>query len=528
MNDKVGSIGSRFDYLILGAGPAGLQLAYFLEKAGRSYLVLERGPCAGHFFKKFPRHRQLISINKVHTGYDDHEINMRWDWNSLICDSEELRFKNYTHDYFPDADCMVDYLGDFASHYDLNIRYNTEIAKVSKAGSFRLHASDGEVFTAPRFIVATGLSRPYLPPIDGIEDAENYTEVSVDKDEFAGKRVLVIGKGNSAFETADHLISRTALLHVASPAPVKFAWKTHFVGHLRAVNNNFLDTYQLKSQNAVLDCTIKKIRRREDGRYAVSVSYSHADGEAEVLTYDRVICCTGFRFDDSIFDDSCRPELTINDRFPAQTAAWESVNVPGLYIAGTLTQMRDFKKYTSGFIHGFRYNARALYRILEARYHDNAWPSRDVELDSRSLTEAMIERINTTSGLWQMFGYFCDALIPEGSSVSWYEEMPFDYVKATEIGESPSYFTVNLEFGKCQEDPFLVERHPDPDRGAESFFLHPVVRHWSAGELLAEHHVLEDLEAEWYDEDQHVLPLRSFLDEALERHASLTRVAKVA
>lgn len=31
------------DYLIIGAGPAGLQLAALLERDGRDYLVLERG-----------------------------------------------------------------------------------------------------------------------------------------------------------------------------------------------------------------------------------------------------------------------------------------------------------------------------------------------------------------------------------------------------------------------------------------------------------------------------------------------------
>ena len=30
-----------FGYLVIGAGPAGLQLAYNLEKAGRDYMVLD-------------------------------------------------------------------------------------------------------------------------------------------------------------------------------------------------------------------------------------------------------------------------------------------------------------------------------------------------------------------------------------------------------------------------------------------------------------------------------------------------------
>ena len=56
------------DYCIVGAGFAGVQLAHFMEDAGRSYVLLERGEAPGSFFRKFPRHRNLISINKRHTG----------------------------------------------------------------------------------------------------------------------------------------------------------------------------------------------------------------------------------------------------------------------------------------------------------------------------------------------------------------------------------------------------------------------------------------------------------------------------
>ena len=40
------------DYLVIGAGPAGLQLGHFLERAGRDYLILEGGPGAGSFFAR--------------------------------------------------------------------------------------------------------------------------------------------------------------------------------------------------------------------------------------------------------------------------------------------------------------------------------------------------------------------------------------------------------------------------------------------------------------------------------------------
>ncbi len=67
------------DYLIIGAGPAGLQLGYYLQRAGLDYVILEGAESAGDFFNHLPRHRRLVSINKLHTGYDDPEINMRWD-----------------------------------------------------------------------------------------------------------------------------------------------------------------------------------------------------------------------------------------------------------------------------------------------------------------------------------------------------------------------------------------------------------------------------------------------------------------
>ena len=84
------------------------------------------------------------------------------------------------------------------------------------------------------------------------------------------------------------------------------AWRSHYVGHLRAVNNNLLDTYQLKSQNALLDGTVERIERR-DGGYLVTVSFARANEVKKDLRYDRVIVCTGFRFDASIFDPDCRP-----------------------------------------------------------------------------------------------------------------------------------------------------------------------------------------------------------------------------
>jgi thioredoxin reductase len=509
------------EYLIIGAGPAGLQLGYFLERAGREYLIVEAGSAPGTFFTQFPRHRRLISINKPHTGWADPELNLRMDWNSLLCDDPRLRFTRYTEEYFPDADELVRYLADFAASAKVRVQYDTRIVRVARNGCFRVTDSRGQTVDAARLIVATGVSKPNVPDIPGIEAAELYNTVSVDAREFTDQRVLIIGKGNSAFETANHLIGTAAVIHVAGPHSVHMAWRSHYVGHLRAVNNNLLDTYQLKSQNALLDGQVERIERR-DGSYLVTVRFARAQEVKRDLRYDRVIVCTGFRFDASIFDDECRPELVLGDRFPAQTPVWESTNVPDLYFAGTLMQVRDFHRSTSGFIHGFRYGVRALHRVLEERYHDQPWPHCLLATDPDALMEAVIARVNRSSALWQQFAFLCDLIAVEpGGSARYYEELPVDYVRESRFATAAHAFTITLEYGPDHDrfDPFdvAVDRiaQDEVERSRLGRYLHPVVRHLRYGTVVAEHHVTENLENDWTGSATHREPLRAFLAQAL-------------
>ena len=120
------------DYLVVGAGPAGLQAGYYLQQAGQNYLIVEAGAAAGTFFDRFPRHRKLISINKVHTGWSDPELKLRTDWNSLLSDEHSPLFTAVTPRYFPAAEDLVRYLADFACQHRLAIQYQTRIAEIDR------------------------------------------------------------------------------------------------------------------------------------------------------------------------------------------------------------------------------------------------------------------------------------------------------------------------------------------------------------------------------------------------------------
>lgn len=517
-----------FEYLVLGAGPAGIQLGYYLERDGRDYQILERGQGPGTFFQTYPRHRKLISINKVYTGTDDPELKLRHDWNSLLTDDHSFLFKEFSLEYFPPAKALLDYLTAFVERFNIKVRYGTDISRVARKGDgFSLQTNNGTELSCRYLIVASGVSKPYIPDIPGIEFAENYENMSVDPQDFINQRVLILGKGNSAFETADNLIPTAAVIHLASPYPIDFAWKTHFVGDLRAVNNNILDTYQLKSQNAILDADTMGIRRNDNGTYSVRFKYQHAEGEIEELTYDRVLCCTGFRFDASIFDESARPELTIFDKFPNLTCEWESTNQPGMYFLGTLMQMRDYKKSTSGFIHGFRYNVEAFSKLIAEKHHGQPWPFTEHPYDPDVLTQRLLSRVNGSSALWQQQSFLGDVMVVQpDTSVRYYEGIPVAYLQKHFVDNDQRCFVLTLEFGSSgmNEDPFRVNRirRDNVSKAAASTFLHPAIREYENGVKVSEHHIIEDLEAVW-KEPEHIDPLARYLTQRI--HSTDNRVA---
>lgn len=503
-------------YLIIGAGPAGLQLADLLRQRGDRYLVLERAESAGAFFERFPRHGKLLSINKVYTGYEDFESRRRYDWNSLLCDDEELQFTRYTEEYFPDAEALVRYLRDFAARRDLAIRYGTEVTAVRRgADRFEVETADGTVFTADRLIVATGTFKPVIPDFPGVELCEPYPDFDMDLEGFRNKRVMILGKGNSAFETAEELVPVTLKIQIAGQNSVRLAWVSHFVGDLRAVNNSYLDTYHLKGQNNVLDGELVEVTRREDGALDAKMWF---ESRKEHFTFvcDRIILCTGFRFDDSIFDpESCRLELAIEGRLPAMTCEWESTNVPDLFFAGTLMQSRDHHKTMSSFIHGFRHNILALDQIFERRYRGGDWRQvEEVERDPAALAATLVERVSTSAAIFLQPGFLGDMLVvpaDESAPARLYHDMPVDYIREREAGDHDRIYVLTLEYGHVDGyvDPFALPRGVGV---AEDFYLHPILRRYDQGELADKFVLPDDLDNDWRLHAGNLKAMREYME----------------
>lgn len=340
--------------------------------------------------------------------------------------------------------------------------------------------------------------------------------MTTDPQGYADKRVLIIGKGNSAFETASAILGHASMVHLASRHPLRLAWNTKHPGDVRGQHGAVLDSYQFKTLHSVLDCTVDDIRPVGD-HFEVDITYVHADGERATLEYEAVLRCTGFRMDTALFDETCRPAMVRDGRMPAVGPDWQSTSVDGLYFAGTIAQDRDFKRASSAFIDGFRYNLRTLTALLRERYADTPLPYGKVPIDAEPLTRLILDRVNWSSALWTQFEFLCDAYVVDGpgGTVRHYADLPEEYA-VSRFGESEQYYTVALRWGRdAYTDVFAIERHPEPGRAAESAFIHPVIRRYRGPELVEELHLLEDLLAEWRRPDRHVAPLLDFLERDL-------------
>src|SRR5260370_37869925 len=132
---------------------------------------------------------------------------------------------------------------------------------------------------------------------------------------------------------------------------------------------------------------------------------------------------------------------------------------------------------------------------------------------------------------WQQFGFLCDLIVPsEDQRARYYQELPIDYVRESEFGSAERYFTISLEYGPDHDklDPFDIAigriAQDDPERSHQGRYLHPVVRFYRRQQLVAEHHVAENLGNEWTG-PAHREPLAAFFARSMERSPVTADVA---
>jgi hypothetical protein len=397
---------------------------------------------------------------------------------------------------------MVKYLNDFVAHFELKVQYNTRIKHISRdpeTRHFILEDGSGNEHRCRVLLMATGPVKPVIPDIDGIEYVEGYESHDTNLKRYEGKRVVILGHGNSAFETANHLANSAAVITILTRNRwLKHAWQTHYVGDVRAAGNAILDMSQLKLLHSVQGITPTKITKEPDGSlrlyYVEEFPHWSTPGSATGwVPVDHIIRCTGWKyFDPDLFADDITPEPSDStEKYPWISSSWEST-VPDLFYLGAAMEGRN-RRSPTGFIHGYRYTVRALFRILEDRYQQVPTPHDSFELkdceDLKQVAERMIKRLSISSGLYEAYGIMCDTLVldPVEKTAEVFYDLPADYVLENSYFTSKKIMLFTLEYGFDNfpgADLNTFVRRNDPERPGCVAYLHPVFRYYENGNFV--------------------------------------------
>ncbi|MBW5249821.1 MULTISPECIES: flavin-containing monooxygenase [Streptomyces] len=196
------------DLIVIGAGQSGLATAALAPRHGFTrVLVLEAAEKPGGSWPRYYDSLTLFSPAR---------------YSSL----PGMPFPG-DQDRYPRRDEVVDYLRDYAKRLPADIRTSTSVTSVAQQdGAWSVLASDGRKFTAGAVVAATGdYGTPFTPDLPGRQDFGGQALHAADyrsPDVFAGKRVVVVGGGNSAIQIAADLgvVADTTL---ASRRPIAWA-----------------------------------------------------------------------------------------------------------------------------------------------------------------------------------------------------------------------------------------------------------------------------------------------------------------
>lgn len=363
------------DLIIIGAGPYGISLAAHAKARGLNYVLLG---LPMHFWK-----RQMPQSMFIRTHPDSIRLSDAHGRYTLERYCEETGAELTIPLPRP---LFVDYAFWFAVKTGVEFTAETVVRLEPTAGGFAAATGEGNLFLARNAIVATGLQHyAHVPEVlVGIPpELVSHTLGYSDFRSFSGKRVAVLGSGQSAWEAAallyregadtellyrretpnyrEAVTSGKELVELASafydlPMEKKRERRSQPPGSIA----HFLRPYVEGNVRETGNVSVEHAQEAEDGRLRLRLT----NGETRIV--DHLIAATGYRIDlDRVPFFS--PELSRRipredeggERFPKLGAHFES-GPPGLYFAGPLASYSHGPAYR--FIAGLH---KTCYAVME-------------------------------------------------------------------------------------------------------------------------------------------------------------------
>ena len=215
---------------VVGGGPAGLAAGAELRRRGLRPVILERGGQVGTSWR---------------AGYDRlhlHTVRSLSGLPGLAIPRAAGRWAS--------RDAVIDYLERYRAHHELEVRGQTEAARITAAGAddgdgarWVIETTAGERLPARAVVVATGHAHtplvPDWPGRDGYQGELRHARDYRNPGPFAGLDVLVVGVGNSGAEIATDLAeggARKVWIAIRTPPQIVrkevAGWPAHATGLL--------------------------------------------------------------------------------------------------------------------------------------------------------------------------------------------------------------------------------------------------------------------------------------------------------
>ncbi|MTH68658.1 SidA/IucD/PvdA family monooxygenase [Agromyces bracchium] len=194
----------RVDVAVIGAGQAGLSAAHHLRRRGfvpvgldpaasETFVVLDANPAPGGAWQHRWASLRMGTVNGIHElpGYP-------------VPPADPTS---------PSRDVLPPYFAEYERRFDLDVQRSVPVRAVRRADEDphgRLLVETDRGTWAARYVInATGTwtrpFRPYYPGVDRFLGRQLHVADYVSADEFAGKRVIIVGAGVSAVQLLDEI-----------------------------------------------------------------------------------------------------------------------------------------------------------------------------------------------------------------------------------------------------------------------------------------------------------------------------------
>ncbi len=341
----------EYDLIVIGAG-SGLDVASAMNSKGEKVALIEPGPLGGTCLNRGCIPSKML-IHRAQVANDIRESE-KFGIKASIEDIDFQRMiKEVNENVAEDAKAIESGVKN-AENYDL---YRSEASFTDD----KVIEVDGEELTAEKILISAG-SRPFIPPVEGVEDVDYLTSKDALKLEEKPDSIVIVGGGYIASEMAFFYSEMGTDVTIVERGEKLLKRED------REISDKFTELAK-ERYNVILEASAEKLE--EDGDQKIA----HLDN-GETVKADEILMATGRvpNTDKLKLEENTSIEMT--ERGFIKTDEGLRTNLDGVYALGDIAENFMFK-------HSANYEASIVYKNMN---------SMEVEADFSAMPHAVFTK----------------------------------------------------------------------------------------------------------------------------------------